>query len=486
MALPIGGATKWPPANLKTVFDTYALNAAWYSGDPNQLAQTYARQTYNPFDPGAHFWARKSSSERRLTLHVPLAGDMAATSANLLFGEPPALTFATQQALDYWTDLADRIHWERVLLEAAETCAAMGGIYIKVAWDSTLFRQPILSICQPDCAVPDFKWGHLQAVTFWTVLENDGATCWRLLERHEPGVILTGLYEGSPDELGTRRSLLARDDTALLQDQVLTGLPGLAVVYVPNMLPNRADRGSSLGQSDYAGATTLLESLDEAYTCLIREIRLGKASGIIPEVLCDIDSSTGDVSFDIDREFWVRVPAALSADPLDNQIVYNQPNIRTQEILTACVDTMVRCIGAAGYSPQTFGIDITGQAESGTALNIRERKTAATMAKKAEYWDPAIGELVEMILTIDSQVFRSGAAIERPQVEISDCERQDPLELAQTANQMNMAQAASIETRVRTLHPDWEEDQVAAEVALITQETAPPPVPDVFSAGELP
>ena len=74
------------------------------------------------------------------------------------------------------------------------------------------------------------------------------------------------------------------------------------------------------------------------------------------------------------------------------------------------------------------------------------------------------------MLEIDKEVFNSGIEPIRPSVEISDSIIDQPLELAQTTLAMKSAEAASTETRVRTLHPDWSDEEVRAEVERIDGE----------------
>jgi hypothetical protein len=50
--------------------------------------------------------------------------------------------------------------------------------------------------------------------------------------------------------------------------------------------------------------------------------------------------------------------------------------------------------------------------------------------------------------------------------------------LATTLQLLSAAKAASTKVMVEMLHPDWEEEQIDAEVALIQSETAPPALPD--------
>ena len=70
-------------------------------------------------------------------------------------------------------------------------------------------------------------------------------------------------------------------------------------------------------------------------------------------------------------------------------------------------------------------------------------------------------------------------------VEFADSVQEDVLTLANTVNVLNQAVSASIETRVRMLHPEWDEDQVKAEVALIREDqSAAMPAPfDCGSGG---
>jgi len=71
-----------------------------------------------------------------------------------------------------------------------------------------------------------------------------------------------------------------------------------------------------------------------------------------------------------------------------------------------------------------------------------------------------------------------------PKVEMSDSIIDQPLELAQTALAMKSAESASIETRVRVLHPDWSESEVASEVLRIQDEVAAAAPPVTLSSGQ--
>src|SRR5690606_12031180 len=361
------------------------------------------------------------------------------------------------------------------LLEAAETAAALGGVFIGPVWDTDVASYPILRVVQADAAIPEFAWGYLRAVTLFRVIEDDGETVWRHIERHEPGVILHGLYRGTHDNLGRRVSLQSRPETAGLQE--IVQLPPamantLAIRYVPNARPNRTFRadpiGTYLGRSDYAGAEGLMDALDEAYTSWQRDLRMAKARGIVPEEWLERPDGSSVLRFDEDKEFFVGVYSDPSGGQVKPELF--QPAVRFQEHEQTCLHYLERIISAAGYSPQSFGLHIEGRAESGTALRIRERKSLVTTAKKRRYWEPALADVLWMMLVLDREIFRSGVTPYRPAVALADSIAESTQEVAQSIELLSRAKAASTRTLVEMLHPDWSDEEIDAEVRRIMEE----------------
>lgn len=479
MALPLGGKVPWVPDSWKMVYDKYTEFDAWYAGDPNKLAAVHSNKIHTPTRRGMH-WAKEAYEERVTMLHVPMAGDIAQTSASLLFSEAPKIRIPdadeknseAKASQDRLEEIINEGGIFNRLIEAAETCSAMSGVFIKANWDMTLTDMPIFGVAQADTAIPEFKWGFLQAVTFWREFEDD-EVIWRHLERHEMagGVayILNGLYRGSKDELGPQVGLTNRPETAELPPSLNTGLPSLLVRYIPNMKPNRMMRGSNLGQSDYAGVEGLMDALDEVYTSWMRDIRLGLGRIIVPDQWLNRDVD-GEFRFSMDQEVYT----TLDMDPMSAEkagITISQFKIRTEEHYKTAQELIYRIVSNAGYSPQTFGLNIDGKAESGTALNIRERKSFLTKSKKERYFKPAIEAILELMLMIDKSVFNTGITPFRPSIEFSDSLINDFAQSAASVELINRAQAASMETKVRILHPDWNKEQVEEEVKKIKDDT---------------
>lgn len=483
----------WPPMGLLEW--KMAEHSAWYSGDAEILANfytEYARVQMNLLNTSYEtnketFWGRQIQNQGDIYVHVPIAGDIAETSANFLFAESPIIRLVSdnkndtshKQTQKEFDKLRSITLLDSKLLEAAESAAAISGIYIKLAWDDSLSPYPIPVIEQADKAIPEFRFGILTAVTFWKVIEKDesNSKVYRLLERYEKGSISYSLYLGTGDRLGKKISLDVHPETADMEEVIET-VDELLVVYVPNMLPNRLLRASNLGRSDYSGIEGLMDSLDETFSCWMRDIVLAQAKILIPEQFL---SKSGDkFKYNLDQMLYVQ----LDVDPITmqskNVITPQQFDIRAEKFEKTAINLLERIISSAGYSPQSFGLSIEGRAESGTALSLRERKSFATKGKKEKYWNAALDRLVRLILLVYKHELKGSVDTELDiNIEFNDGITNNLQELATSVQMLNNAQAVSTETKVRLLHPEWEEEQILTEVQRILDENRVA-VPDIF------
>lgn len=498
MPLPTAD-TPWPPTD-PIVQVTLADHDAWYSSDPDRLEQRYANRGYrddvnrpSQYRGGVvgalarWFWGNPTApGEKRDKLHVPLAGDIARTSSELLFSEPPTLTVehdATQERLDKLTE--EGLH--PTLLEAGEVCAALGGAYLRVVWDDEVADRPWIDVVAGDRAVPEFRYGRLLAVTFWTVLPNEDTNdrrVFRHLEKHERGRIYHGLYEGSLTSLGTARPLPDHPATlplAAMVDQdggLDTGAPDhLTAAYVPNVRPARAWRhipsAAHWGQSDFQGIEGLMDALDETYSSWMRDVQNGKGRIIVADTLLQSNGPGQGATWNEDRRVYSGLNMLPRAgDP--NPITDVQFEIRVEEHKDTCAALIEQAVRQAGYSASTFGQAGDVTAVTATEIRARERRSMTTRARKALYWRPAVADITAALLAVEAG-FRFGVddldLSEPPKVEFQDSISEGPTELATTAELLRRAEAASTETLVRMTHPDWDDEQVDEEVELINGES---------------
>ncbi len=474
---------EWPP----TDFLRYKMaeHSAWYSGDPNILANFYNRVLaqsimHLPYTVDRDlFWARQIKNDVQIGLHVPIAGDIASTSADLLFSEPPQIKVAeaheknastiyikTQENLD---KMLIESGFYRKIIECAEVCAAIGGGYIKLAWDSELSPYPIPVIEQADNAYPVFRFGILTECTFVRTIktDNQGSVVFRLMEIYKSnGSIVYELYKGTSDKLGKKVPITSIEETKYITN-IETNANEILCVFIPNIMPNRYDRNSYFGRSDYAGLEGLMDSLDETFSAWMTDIAYARAKILVPESY--LEKTDAGFKYNIDKNIYVK----LDMDPTieGDKITPVQFDIRANEFEKTSINLLDRIITGAGYSPQSFGLNIEGRAESGTALNIRERKSFSTKNKKEAYWEPALKKIVKLMLIIYANKLNGDVD---PNVTIttqfSDSVTNDITELSESVQKIANAMAASTETKVRLLHPDWSEDEVQAETKKIIDE----------------
>lgn len=495
----------WPPEDLAEVTAQLNVWSAWYAGDLDTISGIYGGDLAgDPARPqgilnptrdtlrgrigrtiARWFWGvRTPDTERRTKLHVPMARDIATTSADILFGEPPVFQVKDKTAQKR-VDLLTGAHMRAALTEGAELAAGMGGVYYRICWDTSIRERPWLSPVHADAAIPEWRWDALVAVTFWRDVEVDGNTVYRHLERHEPGHILHGIYRGGAANLGEKveGGLNSFPGTKGLKEDVATGTPRLTAAYVPNMRPAPSWRhvpaAQNLGRADFDGCEPEMDALDEVYSSLMRDIRLGRARLHVPAPYLE-SLGPGKGSVFEDRDLYVPV-TALGTNKLDSglQMEMTQFQIRVDEHLRAAADLMTRIAGSSGYSAQTFGLQGDGGMATATEVDARKDRTTATRAKKVNYVAPELSELAFTMQVVD-KALNPGQTYtpEQPDVDMGDGVTESPRQVAETVKLLADAEAASIATRVQMVHQDWDRDRVLAEVAEIRAQQA------MFDAGD--
>lgn len=513
--LPTLENAPWPPPRFNPIQYDYRVWDAWWRGDPDALMRAYysiganspiGRQYFattgeagiSATRPGQYrggligsvrrfFWGQPTPpGEKRTNYHVPLAADLAVASSALLFAQPPSLTYDGDSMVQDWLNTAVDDGMHAKLLEAAEMCAAFGGCYLRVVWDTDVSDRAWLDVIGPDAAVPEFRYDRLVAVTFWSVIADEGSKVVRHLEKHIPhkNVILHAVYEGKQDKIGRRIDLNAFPETRPFAAVATNGVIQLpdqpndasTVVYIPNLKPNRVWRdlgpmAAPLGRSDFSGLESSFDGIDETYSSWMRDIRLGKARLIVPHSYLDSIGRGKGAVFEPDREIYSPINALVTGESGSGNnlgIMPQQFDIRWQAHQASVATMIEMAVNEAGYAGQTLGLsgDI---AQTATEVVARERKSLTTRARKINYWRPAVADIIYGLMSVNEMLGAEIPAV-RPDLEFPDVVLPDSLELAQTVGALRAAEAISVETAVATAHPDWDTDQVAEEVSRIYSE----------------
>ena len=486
----IKAGSEFPPTNWKFWYDKYSEYASWYSGDIETLLSYYGNKVYNELEKESRFWVRMETEERANVCHLPVAGDIAGTSADLLFSESPKFEYDTKnKSGEFIKEFIDENSLNSLLLESAEIAAALSGCFLKLNIEPNISDFPILTVLTPSQAFPIFKSGRLWEVLFYREVASDDSKTkvFRLFEnRKRDGkdlIIEYKLYKGSEDKVGREVGVnsIKELETFDLSDVKLPNINGLGCVYVPNKRPNRLVPGSSLGNNDWSQCIPLMDSLDFSYTSWVRDLELGMGQIFIDEELMtkEVDSSLGGSDkvninkFSKFQRCFINLNLSQSKMGGDNvkPIEPVQFEMRVEEHLKTCEYWFEQIVSQSGYSPQTFGLNADGRAESGTALRIRERKSFLTRQKKSRYWQTAIKELIFQAQKMEVAVTTKNYDPQIVSVELEDSIITDSNEQSETIRNLDQARAISSYMKVKMQHPDWTEEEVTAEVDKINKES---------------
>ncbi|TFC59421.1 MULTISPECIES: phage portal protein [unclassified Cryobacterium] len=510
---------QWPPAPMDEAFRQLAIYDAWYSNELESLpdnggalaTHTHRGQPYSGGLVGAVSGAVFGSpvGENRSSLTVPVAGDLAQLSSDLLFAESPTFTLpgsadVLENGVTVKADPKLKLAQARLelimssdaahatLLRAGEYAAAHGWTYLSVVWDKTFRSNVWFRAFRADCVIPEWKYGELAAATLWTEYARADDR-YRLLERHEPGFITYSLWKGEDGEKGRQVRLDAISETAhylnllpVVDGESLpmadtmdvvraTGVPYLTVEHMPNALPHpvwdRKGDLANLGRSDYFGIDSMLSKINALWSSLMRDFDNGMGRVIVPESMLKLNGPGKGAQFDQNRQFYSPL-GGLVDDGAGGMITISQFNIRVQDHLDGIVALKREIAQKAGYSISHFGIH-DGGTKTATEVTDDRSDSERTRDKKALYARPALARLARTALAIDGLVFvgKGGDLLEvMPDIKFAEVSQVNPLVRAQTTQTEMLARVRSVISGVRAVQPDLDEIEVAAEVALIKEE----------------
>lgn len=348
--------------------------AAMYDGDHDELRRTAESGT---------FWARRNS---KCKVHVPICSDIAMTSASLLFSKEPTyivvhgaddLTEPEARSQSRLEDVLLKNRFANKLSEAAETAAALGDVYLKLRWaaDGT---HPFVDVVQPDCAWPEYMFGELQCVHFFTPVYIDyEKDVWiRTYECYERKQITMKLFSGSAEQLGNEMPDEQLEKMGYAS-KIDIPVDDMIAVHIANIRPNRRFRSSMMGRSDLDGLRDMCDALDETYSSWMRDIRLAKARLIVPaEYLRKkpqsmVEGLQNKAAYEFDADVETYVAMDIDTDRAGLGITPSQFEIRSEQHEKTCENLVKSILEYAGYSAQTFGVNSESGNASGTSLNIR-------------------------------------------------------------------------------------------------------------------
>lgn len=409
----------------------------------------------------------------------------ARTLATFLFGEDAKIK--SEQQPDELLALIDGNHFHALNQEAATTCAVEGDIVYKLDWDEEVSPVAIISAVAGDMSFPRFRFRRLVEVAFVRCIEGDddgdSDTVIRHVEIRQKGRIINRLFRGSGTSLGVEIALESYSDTAELEAEVATDIDDVLARHVPFWRTAKSPFGISI----FRGKHGLIEALHSLYTQDQHDAEMAKRRVALPSEYLKRDAH-GRAHFDRNVDVLELSDAAAGAiggsssaletiEFTDNTVMGERIAQRLDEFMLAC-----------GIAPQSAGRDVAHGAESGTARRLAQSLTLQTVHTAARYFEPAIEDLLRLGLVVGARHLGTPIADDTSvDVEMQDGLIVDEVELAGRIQVLATAQAISTEQKVRSLHPDWAEDEIAAEVGRIREdEGLKLPAPLAFAGGGAP
>lgn len=514
--------TPWPPRPWDSAFNRYRLDEAlWLNDHPTLSAITGGgdRDKVDGVTVGSMHrrgllgvdrrrrWAWGAvppANEARTNMPVPIAAALADLSASQLMSEAPRFRSVDDQGKTVKGDAQTRLDLiansddaHMTLIEGAQLAAALGAVVLKANWDTTDPDRTAVwfDVVGADCAIPTFNAaGRLLEVVMFTVYPDTSPNgqVLRHVERHAPGKIEHALYRGRADQIGRQVSLDTLPELApLLTTEgvivtgnvaaVPTGLSRLTAAWWrnrPTRLWRREGPLANAGRSDFELVEPLLDAYQEAWASLVRDVRLGKARLLVPLGMLEVSAVAGQgATFATDREIYAEV-GGLNPEAGTNTIKDFQAEIRYREHLTTLAAIKTEILDAVGWSLSSYGqpvgLDGSGGAITATEVVDRTTKSERTRDEKALYFKQPAASFFRMLAELDGRAYpgAGGGPIENLAIDFPDVSQVDPAKQARTFLDLSTAHAISIEQTVRERRPNWDDDEVTAEVSRIMADLA--------------
>lgn len=461
--------------------------------------------------------------------------------ADLIFGaetdfeaqpETEGAESTDQELLD---DLVDENDLPTELQAAAAQCVAEGEVWWRVYVDRDAFEHPVIEWHSRADVLPLYRGRKLLAVAFISDLsnlapdapvlrvgdDNDPAgttmwrqeatstgsdpVVWRYVEIQTGGMTRNLLYRGERNKLGEGQPLQAHEQTADLPDQWIHDLEAQSRAGRPVrvMLAGRVTNGqcsARLGRSQYAGARDLFYELNKLASVGSRnvELTMQKRAVVNADVVGAMVAAKLAANPDMDPAEVARtvrssvaLPDAFMAPRPNRDDMGEQVPMGVLEFSDAWAEALLAWDGGltdkiltrCRVAPQLVGRH-TEDAATGPALRARLLDSVLAADGKARAWDDALPRLIRAAQLVDALAEERGGCghdwsspDEPPVVVRSSVLPEDEGEEVVRHAAAVGARIESRRTAIERLNPEFDEDRVTEELALIDAD----PVPEATS-----
>jgi hypothetical protein len=380
---------------------------------------------------------------------------------------------------DRLDDIVDANNLPTELHSAVSMFIAEAEAWWRIYRDDQQSDFPILEWHSRAHVRPVFRGRKLIAAAFvsdlWQETINDNLITYKYVEIQTENYVRNLLYKGVNNLLGQSIALTERPETAELPEEWSHDLGMLA-----GRIAGKFGRDRRYAISKLHGVEDLLFSLNEATTIGHENARLTlKRRLAVPREA--INAKTG--KFDAGEDVLVM------DDPLDEELggskgqgkfAVLEYSFDAPALISYKNDTSSTILTRVGLARQlTDPNNNEGGAASGTALRVRLIPTTMAAKGVSRPWDddsPSIIMKLQLLDALPKNKGGFGRSWQKPG-EPPIIERADPLPVDETEETNRHAVAVSSEfesreTAIKSLHPDWTDQQVQGELDKVFSELA--------------
>jgi hypothetical protein len=406
--------------------------------------------------------AERTQKKSEYFTPVPLARSIFRTSAQLMFTVAPKLSYGEgreieQRHLDEWSAFNDL---RKFLFKSAQQVAAEGTGALRVVRDDNVSeRFPLVDFQPADCVFWVERYGRFtDGGVVLVEIKHDTNEVWRLFEHHGSGFVRRVLYKGTSTHTGKAVSLAAGPPQFReLAPHSETGINRPTLIKWDN---------NSDAVSDIAGSETLVDELNDGETIGRKKLERSQSTTFMHRAF--VNSDGDEAPFDLSGVYHTGGRGELD-NPVDTlgdpPLTHVQPRFDSEDQIRYLDHVRELIVTLSGYSMSSWGLSEGGRVDSGRALELRMVSTLLTKLGK----DAEAKEAISAAAGISMALMLGRSEIEPfiPEVELGDGMPVDEVEQAQTLKTLKDAGAISQEEMIRTLHPDWDDARIQAEVAAI-------------------
>jgi hypothetical protein len=350
----------------------------WFLGQEDLLADFYRtrRIVSNVIDTRSEYYYSNANQNIRI-VHSGMPSLISYTKARLLTNGGIEYITDNDKATETLKEIADDNKVDTLIKDSAVTESWASKFAWKISNDPDVSDYPILEKYSPQHYKAIYKRGRLQELVFINDYSKNDVK-YELHEIYGLGYIDYKLY------MITKQGQVEVALTDLEETAELSTVTWNKKVMLAGEKCNV--------KSDYDGIISEFDALDEAWSQLMDEIRLGRSEVYVPEILHT------NHHFDKFRKNYT-VMGTDERENGKNQIDHIQPLIRTDEYTKAIRAVTNNILAAVGLSPFTVGIDdFVGANASGDSLTKREMTSLRTRADMIKSWEAFLEEMFGKLL----------------------------------------------------------------------------------------